>query len=646
MASQIGMTDTSGVTAPASLYVGEPFQHFDSPEKITRAEQIVTNTVLNSLDEYRELRLRFDEYFKHFANLQPDLPTKTGTRLPTGHGSEICETYRAEYHSLMHSQGSFCPLRPRNYPEDVDSARAKELMIQYQFEFNDYKLKVDDINTSVIVYGIGPAKVFWMQTMVKKPLISNGRPLLNPDGTVAFEWVLAYRGPGFEPVFVYDAYPHPYKRFIDDNYPIATVFYRSYDHFEKMSRGSHPIYFPDQVAKIEAKIPANLSPLTNNRNYQQEQRAALGHSDDNRTTPDGVLTIEWEGRFRFKENDDPTPAIITMANGVIVRCEPSPFLNEENSMIWAVMDRIPGQMYGQGVIAKNLPQIHGANVALNLALTNTARSVKGFSMIRTEWLQNPGDLRNPPNGFIAIKPGVMPMEQIIYESQKPSIGQACQIMLNYFHQRVARLSKSPDIKSGNLMPGENTATEVAGALEELAKGFERPLSMLEETMIKPLTRKFDHLDQQFLDPEMIRVVLDKNAANYPRNIPLGYLYIDADYVPVASLRARQQKVKMGQLGTMLKTITPMIPMQPQKYSLIADILILGMFEELNQQNLDQIKRVMMMFGPAQPQPEGGGGAGRGAPGLPNQRRSNRLPQQNTPQQVANARGGELSNVGR
>lgn len=619
------LQDTTNPAIPpeaSSLYEGEPFRWFDSEDRIKRAKQQVYYTILNSFHAYRGVRKQFIEFFKHYANLPPDLPTRTGTRLPTGHGAEICTTYRQDIKARMFSRKPFCALRGRNVPEDTNAALSWDNQIQAQYEYNDYERKWDSAITSIVVYGSAVFKLWWVQKVVRSPIMVNGRPVLNPDGTIRWEPVVSYRGPWFEEVFLQDVFPDQHKVDIEDHYPIASTYNKGYDHFEAGARSE--LYFPDAVKRINDKTPPILHFLKTDNNVMMEQRDLLGFGRDLRTQPDGILTCEWEGWFRFNLDEPPRRAIITMANDEVIRLEETPLVTNESSYVWTKMEHIPGQLYGYGVVAKNLPQIHGVNVSFNLALTHTARTVKGLTAVRPDLLLNPRDLRNPPGGFIGVKPDADP-ETAIYEPRKATLGRDVYNMLNFGIARIARLSRNPDIKSGNLMPGEDTATEINTAREELDKAFQDPVRTIEMYGVIPMTRKMIRLNQQFLDPEMARLILDKQAQSLQLFVDAATIAVMPDIVPEASTRDIKKSKVLNELTNMLKVIYP-YAQNDLSYMIISKLIVKRMLEEMSWQNIPEITRILMRS--LGPPPGAGNNPQQGAPGVGNIRRDNRLPQGN------------------
>jgi len=527
------------------------------------------------------------------------------------------------------------PLKPRNYPADVDGARAQESLLQYNNDYMNARLLEYDNLMSITIYGTAINTTFWKQITALVPIPGMRRP----DGSQEFREALAYRGPWTENIFVYDAYPDPNKMLIDDDYPMAVVRYRSYDYCERMARRG--LYNQQAVNRIGDKIPDELEKVAGDKVYRQDQRAQLGYTNDNALKPDGVLVIEWQGKFRPKLSDPPVQSVIVVANGEVVRAEPSPFVTQESSYTASVMHRPPGQFYGTGVIAKNLPQIHGGNVALNLILTYAAKTVRGNTMVREDLLKFPNDLHNPPGGFHRLKKNADP-GLAMNEVQKANLGSDIWNIFGLFADRAARGSGVSNLKVSAGIPGDTTATEISEIQSETAKRFVAPLSMIEQTGLIPRGNKARRLNQQFVDPEFLELVLDQDAVYFPR-ISAEQLAVDCDIVPQASRRESAKGIVINQLGHAMKMLLPAMQINPPKYGAIYDIFLERAMEEMNLQGLDRARKILTMVNPAA-QEQGGGG--EGAPGMPNVRRDNRTPEGSNIQQLVKSIGGSLSNAGR
>lgn len=620
-----------------SKYVGEPTDLLQTKSLTERARMHVDDTLLRSHYAYGDIRKLWQDYFERYSNTALKLSTTDGSQLPTGHASELVDSYVAEFFGRMFAAPPLCPLRPRNFPEDVDATRAIESLLEYDYQHMNIETTDYEMLQSLCIYGTAVQKVFWRQEV-------SFVPQYDKKGTLTIEKVLAYRGPWVSNVFLQDCYPHPEKRFAEDGYPVATVYWKSYDQLlEGVERG---YYDKKAVASVDAKLPAVYAPILGSRGFHAEQRKALGYTNDSSANPDGILVVEWEGKFRFSENGEPIQSILTLANGVVVRAEPTPFVTGESAYVWTIMSRIPGQLYGTGVIGKSLPQLHGANVALNLALTHLAKTVKGTTIIRDDLLRDPGNLQNPPGGIHRAKRGADP-RMIVHTVDRQPLGNDVFNVLSYLHERAARINAVSNLRIGEGPSGDNTAFEISEIQREIDKRFSMPMRMIEKHCIIPRTRKMHRLNQQFLDPEFISIVLDRDSRYFPVRLDPQHLSIDPDYIPQASQRAGTRAMAVSQLTNQLRMVTPLMQIDP-RYKPVVDALILRILEEDNFQNLPEL-RSLISGPPAVPEASGGeevGQGGQGAPGIGNVRRDNRLGDTSSLQSLVQSAAGVMAGENR
>lgn len=622
-----------------SIYKGEPHQWLTDPGIADRAAAQVLYTLVLSSTAFQPIRELWTSCYKHYTGQVLNLKTTRGSQVPTGQPAEIVDTFLAEYIVKLFRNRPLCGVLPRG-PEDIDGARALERLLQYNFD-HMHAIKVwYEIIKSMLMYGSGIGKVRYVEKIAMLPGIPGIEGLPKNMG---LEKKIAYRGPWIDPLFLFDYYPDPRSSDVDDDYPQSTISYNSWDHFERNAKLG--IYDSAAIAKIQEfkELPENVIAAVGNRDYQSEQRAQLGFVQDTRLDPDGILTIEWEGLFRPTLDSWPEPSIITVANGVAVRAEPTPFVSRENGLIVAKMDWIPGQLYGCGLIQKNMPQIHAANIMLNMALTHAADTVRGLRAVKPDALYFPQELDSPPGGNLLVKKRYA-LGDVVQDLRR--VGGRSDIMnlLGYAMERVRAVSAARDIKAGLSPKGDQTATESSLLFQQIAQRFQLPLMMFEETGIIRAARKMHYLNRQFLDPEFLVRVLDKDATHFPLVSSVD-LAIDPDFVCMASQRESNSEMVVAQLNQAIRNLIPLVQ-SDMKYLDLINVFLLRIFEEQRFPNIGQIKAIMAAPVMQMPEPGmgggGQGGAGQPAPG----RRDNRQANPKSLATLINSAGGRLSNIQR
>jgi hypothetical protein len=596
--------------AEGSLYIGEPHTFDIDDTLLGRASGQALYTLVLSANAFIPIRELWGDCFRIYTNQKLNLSTTYGSQVPTGQGMEIADITTAEMMARTFKSRPLCNMEPRT-PNEIDGARAVEGVVQYNWDYMKGRQKWYNNIKSTVIYGNGPAVVHMAERMIHTPVTDS------KGGYAGFENKLGYRGGWMTNWFIFDFYPDPRFQDIEDDYPKCRVSWNSIDHFIQNSKtredGQPSLYFPGQVAKIVEfkELPQVVKSAVQNRSFESEQREELGFTNDSRMDQDGIMTVEWEGLFRPTPTSMPVPSIITAANGVCVRVEPTPFWSRENSMIMTRMDWVPGQGYGQGVLQKNMPQLHAANVMFNMALTQAAQAIRGLRMVKLDALYYPQELDNPPGGNLLIKQKFDLDNAVKEVRQAPARNDVINLM-GFAMERVRSGSAAKDIKAGASPSGEQTAFETAQISQNIAQRFILPLMNIEDTGIIPASRKIHHLDRQFLDPERFFEILDKDAVYYPQITP-AQLVIDPNYICMASKREADTELVLNRLQLGIRNTIPLVGMDASgKYAKIVDELMKQFFEEMQYRNMDKIQAILDTPYVGQEQVEGGQG-GQGGP---------------------------------
>ena len=649
------------ITNPSAFYQGEPPGEWQSRDVRDRAADQILHTLIRSAEHFDPLRQGWDEFFNIYSNKRTNLKQSNRLRsnVPSGLGSEIVDTFHADIMTKLFRTRPLVIQRGRE-GSDKKASRAVEELVQYNFDMMPAFERVDPAILSAEIFGSGPAKVFWEQRTVNIPVPGQK----DPAGGPMFEPALSYRGANISPTFVYDVYPDPNKVHINDRYPIADVSWGDFSDLRKLEKAG--VYSDvDDILSIDEMRKhtrwKNLVTVFGDRYYRSEQRASLGWSGDSRLRPDGVFLIEWEGFFRPEidwvdaagrnhKGSEPIRSILVMANGVVIRAEPSPFASGENAWIWAKISNVPGQLYGMGLIQKAKPQIHVTDVALNMALQNLAQTVNRPKIVREDLIHSAMTYDDSPGAVIRAKPNAANLDQVMREVATQSLGNDVWRMISHSTERAEGVSGANALKMGRLPDSEQTATASNTAFSQASQKFEYAMLWIDHSFILPASNKVYALNQQFLDIEAVKRLLGATGAYFPQVTPQD-LAMAPDFIPLASTKTATTQLAISEYQQAIRVISginaPWVEPVQRK-------IVMELFAEWRWQNLDELEELMdlrnqqaeqMGMIPGMEAP-GGNGDGRAAAPTGTGRQDRRTGDARSLQGLAKQMGGKLSNQAR
>ena len=661
-------------SAPGRLYIGEPLEEWRSREVEDRAAQQIIYTITRSADTFQNLRSNFDTFFDSYVNKPVNLRNTNRLRsnVPSGLASEIVDTFHADIMTKIYRSRPLVMIDRRT--TNPDEARASEELLQYNFDMMPLWDPLDSIVLSAEIYGVGAGKLCWEERNVNVPV----RGVTGRGRKPQFEAMKAYRGPVLESKFLYDVYPDPNKVLIDDRYPVADISWADFSELERLEDAGvyHNVGDIPELGDLKTYDKGTYSALLTvfgDRIYQSEQRSKLGFANDSRTQPDGVFVIEWEGFFRPEidwvgadgrehKGYEPIRSILTMANGVVIRAEPSPFRSGENAWIWARIGRVPGQLYGMGLIQKSKPQVHIVNVALNMALQNLAQTVNRMKVVRPDLIQSTMSLDEQPGGLVELKRGATP-DQAIREIVSQPLGMDVYRLIGMGTERAQGVSGASALKMGNVATGDNTATESNLAYTNASQKFQYAMHWIDQTVIIPTARKSHQLNQQFLDQEFVMMILGPDGKYFETNVSPVQLAANPNFVAMASTKADNVQMAIAQYQSAIRIMTAM---QFPWVEPVLKKITMQLFEEWRFPGMEELKQLMEeaqqaalaappAMGPdgnplpsaptAIPGMSGGAPAGRVAAPAGTGRQDRRVGTPTNMQQLAKSLGGMLGNQG-
>ena len=183
-----------------SLYPGEPSDYLVDETLLGRAAGQAMYTLVLSATTFGPLRELWGDCFRAYTNQKLNLSTTHGSQVPTGQAMETVDITKAEMMARIYKSRPLCNFEPRN-PEDIDSGRSVEGVVQYNWDYMGGRKKWFENITSACIYGGGVAKIHMAQRMIHTPVVNS------ECGYAGFETKLGYRGGWMTNWFIFDFYP-------------------------------------------------------------------------------------------------------------------------------------------------------------------------------------------------------------------------------------------------------------------------------------------------------------------------------------------------------------------------------------------------------------------------------------------------------
>lgn len=650
--------------AETPIYQGEP-PEWDSRELKERARQLILWTVSTSYDHYRKFRNNCDEYFDLYTNQPLKLrPTsRVRSNVPSGRVSEMVDTYVADLMNQITKTRPVVGVIPEE-PDDIDGANVLERLLQYDMdnwhpEMGYWPAMVSTVFQSCL-WGSSPSKMVW-EERIRREIMPG---VIDPDtGIPLVTDQMGFQGAVVEPVFFYDAYPHPNKEWPNDHHPIVHITHQSYDRLLALKG----VVYDDDVDLIPDRKDMGdmlgdfLEPFlaaVGDSYERADQRARLGWTSDTRLQPDGVLVAECECMLRPKidwvdsygrkhKGDQPVRTILTMANGVVIRVAPSPLRDGMSFWQNAKMNHIPGQWYGMGLVQKNRPQVAVEDTVLNMWLQNLAQTVNRPKVVSTQYLESGQSLDDQPGGVIRVRAGGDP-RMVVSEMQMASVYNDVIGILRYIGARGEGVGGANELKQGRVPAGETTATESTMAFNQASLRFRFALAWLGATFVIPQARKAYQYNRDYLSMPYAFRVLGKTGAVHFQTIKESDFSTNVDFVFLGPTEMENENLRIAQLENYLKILSPFVQMGWAEPA-IKEVMVL-LADKFNIPNLDRLKELIGYGQPAPPPAVPGGegaGAGQGGGGRTDRRLGSGGPPTGM-QNLAKSLGGVLArgNMGR
>lgn len=490
---------------------------------------------------YAGRRSRWLDYFNHYIN-RPRV--KTRTTIPAPIASEHVDIVLADMVTRQFASRPFCGVRGRS-DDDQQSAPLIEALIQYQFD----RMDIFDIYTSAakqaLMLSSTPFRVCYEQKFVEVPLPgqqgTEGRFNENSGALII-------------PYDIFDYFPDSSKVSPNDPAPSIVRSYRPYEYLVEQQDLYPDVY--RNVSKIPHKRVVSMD--KDDLQARQERQTAMGMSPEN--SERGLVEIlecdmMWPVRMRDGSYIE-RPCIFTLANGILIRAHRNPYISQNANMGIAVIDKLPNDLFGVGLIEKMHPQVHGANTVLDMILTNLELTVDKMLVVNTEQVKREEELHNRSGGVIHSRGDV---NSALRWFDGGSIVPEAFLLYQNFRGASEGASGVKPVKQGAI--SSDTATAVNAAQSESGSRFNLYMMMMEHSFVIPAAKMMHQINQQFLDLPTVVPVLGQQGIAWPV-VDYETIAIDADFIPEGSTREMNKQMNIAQIENFLSIVSRVPGLQP------------------------------------------------------------------------------------
>lgn len=509
-------------------------------------EFAITNRILNlkgnSEQFYAGKRNRWLDNFDHYINKR----RKTRTTIPVPLASEFVDIVQADMISRAFATKPFCSVRGRTL-EDQQSAPAVEALIGYQLFKMDIEHIAHQDTKQVLIYGSSPYRIIFDTDVIELPV----------PGTNGEIRLVEYTGPQVIVYDIFDYFPSPSKTEVNDAADSCVRMYKPWEYLEERADTFKGVY--QNISAVPHKRIANLQ--SDDIDARQHRQSELGMMPE--PTARGLIEILeadiwWPVETRNGQKIM-KPCIFTLANGKLVRATRNNFISQDGNMGLSMIDQLPNDLFGFGLIDKMHPQLHGANIALDMLLTTLEHGVDPMSVYSKDQVKNEAQLRNRTGGVIGVRGDARTaVSRLSREDISPGAFQVMSLMIGGAENAsgVKPVSRGESVHS--------TATVNIQAGQEAQSRFNLYMMKWENTFTKHICKRMHKINQQFLDLPSIVPIVQGQAIHWQKLSPQD-IAIDADFEPQGVQKAVNTQMEISQIENFMAIaggIPALIPIIP------------------------------------------------------------------------------------
>jgi len=464
---------------------------------------------------------------------------------------------------------------------------------------------VDKHLLQLLMYGSAPALVEWQQDITKADPDTKTYMLGSEPKTFHYS-PNSFDGPSFRSIDLFE--------FVCEQGPGSMnsklKIFRS-----ELTRSKYDAYAKAGLYhKIPDGEPISRDTLVEGQRQEQLLETGVGTTDKPSEDSDKVELLWAHGNITvggvYFEN-----MIYVIANRRhVAQIRTNPYEHGQSPLVFETLFPVPGDVYGNGLIAPALPWQDMLNIrknqevdAYNMTLNNMWVAVEGEV--------DPDDLVSRPNGVIWVD---TLEKELIRRLDMPT--QVLMAKGDLHDLRGAVTSAMFDLKDSDSTAGTKTATEIAASSNVMGSVVGRITQRLEEGGLERYLAMFDGLEVQFYDPASDVYVRyeDQGDATFGKITPeVIYNYytwraFGSSYTPLKELRRREL------VETMM-----MVLQTPAAAGMDFDETVRAILKDLGRRDTQKLfpgqaamQQKQMQQGGMGPQGQAPGGGVPGQPGLP------------------------------
>ncbi len=556
---------------------------------------------------YASRRSRWLDGFDHYTNKKR---RRTRTTIPVPIASEHVDIMLADVISRQIANRPLVGVRGRNESDQL-RAPAVEKLINYQLqkEDSDGQDIFDKMYTSykqAFMYGSGPFRVVHDVDYFEIPV----------PGSANDVKLIEYAGPTIITYDLFDYFPDTNKVRPNDAATTVVRMFRPFEYLEERADNFPNIY--RNISKIPHKRSASIS--NDQIDHRQHRQSVLGMSPE-ATMRNLIEIYEADVWWPVKRKNGTyirKPFVFTVANGQLVRASRNNMVSQDGNVGLAILDRLPNDLFGIGLVEKIHPQIHGANTVLDMILTNLELTVDKIKVYSEDQVKRPNQLVNNFAGAaVAVKGDA---RTAVAWQDGGSIVTDAYIMQQFFQVSAEAGSGVKPIKQGQV--SKQTATATLQASKEAGIRFNLPMMLLERTFLKFAAERMHMINQQFLDLPIAIPVLEDDV-NKIQQVDAQTIAMQPDFVVEGAAREINKQMEVAQIENFLGIVSRVPELHPIIPSIIGKLARAFRWEEadkiqdLAQQAIEQalfLRQLQQQAELANANNEGGTSTGGGSTG--------------------------------
>lgn len=491
-----------------SFFMPDPIRKKQTEEELSKEINEQFLFAKRYLDNIHERMNQQEELYRSFIdpNNYPD-----GARVFDPRIFRVIETVTPRM-VANEPTGSFYPVEKG----DVVTAQILNALMKYDWRRADMFPKLVNFVKSMLIFGTAFARTYWdfreIERHRMRPRKVNGKTIWSPEEKEIVKHV-AFDGPNFEVLNIYDCFPDPNATSIDN---MRWFIYRTFTTLDELKnenevRGNNYFKNLDELErKVDQKTKQNNSGDKPDYLQYREHRRTMLSTEDLTGQDESNPEIVRLRRFTRGSWEDYIPEY-----DVVIRETENPYFNNEMPIIHGVDYPYPGELYGMGEI-EPVDRIQRAiNAVLNQRLNNVQLTLNTMWKVKKDGGVDLHTLVSKPGNIITTRElnAVEPVN--IPDVTGPTFVQT----MNYLTSALQNGTGITDYTigiGGNNNVGNKTATGTRLIQQEANAQFKLKIQLFNHMVIKKVVNQWKDLRIQFTTEEQKLRIIGTDEIKYLR----------------------------------------------------------------------------------------------------------------------------------